>query len=290
MAALVWVDTDVALGARGGDVDDGFALAALFRAVQQGRAELLGVSTVFGNTTAKESERCARMLAEQAGLSVDAVRGGESAGETTEASRLISKLPDSAELLCLGPLTNVAAACRIDPTLPERLSVRVVGGNLTSIGMLAPLWPFEFNLALDRQAARLVLSSKWRDLTLYPLDVVRLLRIGAEELAGIARSSPLGAFLADHSLRWLRRSRLRPGRRGFPLWDLPAALDLVGLLPAEHQARTLARGLRTFLGSARAHRCLVSMATDRAWRAFRCLIDAGKTTESEWTGAEAMSR
>jgi inosine-uridine nucleoside N-ribohydrolase len=85
------VDTDVALGARRGDVDDGFALAALFRAVQRGRVELLGVSTVFGNATARESERCALAIAERGGLSVAVVRGGESAGDATEAAGTIAK-------------------------------------------------------------------------------------------------------------------------------------------------------------------------------------------------------
>jgi hypothetical protein len=178
----------------------------------------------------------------------------------------------------------------MDPTLPERVSARVVGGNLSSRGFLAPVWPLEFNLALDRPAARLVLSSKWRELFLYPLDVVRRLRVGGRELADIARISSLGAFLAEHSVRWLRRSRWLRGSRGFSLWDLPAALDGIGMLPAEHQTRPLARGLRRFLGDERPHRCLVSMDADGAWRAFRRLIETDETAESGATGKEEISR
>src|SRR5437667_461578 len=55
----VWVDTDVALGARWGDVDDGFALAALLRCPS---VEILGISTVFGNTTPEVAARCAREI------------------------------------------------------------------------------------------------------------------------------------------------------------------------------------------------------------------------------------
>jgi inosine-uridine nucleoside N-ribohydrolase len=266
-----------------------FALAALFRAAQRGRVEMLGLSTVFGNATAKESERCALAIADRAGLSVAIVRGGESAGDATEAARAIAGLPDAAQLLCLGPLTNIAAACRMDPTLPERVSARVVGGNLSSKGSLAPIWPFEFNLVLDRPAARLVLSSKWRELFLYPLDIVRQLRIGRRELGDIARISPLGAFLAEHSVRWLRRSRWLRGSRGFSLWDLPPMLDVAGLLSAEHQTRPLARGLHRFLGGAGAHRCLVSMDADGAWRAFRRLIESNETAESGATGGRDPS-
>jgi inosine-uridine nucleoside N-ribohydrolase len=252
--------------------------------------ELLGVSTVFGNTTARESERCALAIAERASLSVAVVRGGERAGDATDAAVAIAGLPDAAQLLCLGPLTNVAAACRLDPTLPERVSARVVGGNLSSKGPLAPVWPFEFNLALDRPASRLVLSSQWRELILYPLDVVGRVRIGGRELADIARISRLGAFLAEHSVRWLRRSRLVRGSLGFSLWDLPAALDVAGLLSAEHQTRSLARGLRRFLGAERPHRCLVSMDADGTWRAFHRLIETDETAESGATGEKEVSR
>ena len=120
----LWVDTDVALGAESGDVDDGFALAALLRAARRGRLDLLGISTVFGNATAAESEECARRIAELAGVAVAVVRGSEVGSRQSAASERIAALPEGAELLCLGPLTNVAAACRQDASLPSRVRLR----------------------------------------------------------------------------------------------------------------------------------------------------------------------
>src|SRR5262249_57733368 len=73
----IWVDTDIALGAPEGDVDDGFALAAIAVAHRKGLIELLGVSTVFGNTTAARSQGCAREMLRRAGVDVRLALGAE---------------------------------------------------------------------------------------------------------------------------------------------------------------------------------------------------------------------
>jgi hypothetical protein len=77
---------------------------------------------------------------------------------------------------------------------------------------------------------------------LYPLDVVRSLSVDRRRLADLQKSSPLGAYLAGQSERWLLRRRWRYLGRSFPLWDLPVALDLVGGFSAVHDARRLAPG------------------------------------------------
>jgi inosine-uridine nucleoside N-ribohydrolase len=121
---MIWIDTDVALGGECGDVDDGYALAALFAASRRGDPALAGVSTVFGNTSARLSEGFARQIAELSGISLPVVRGAERPGETEVAAERIASLETNTELLALGPLTNVAAACRLDASLPGYFSAR----------------------------------------------------------------------------------------------------------------------------------------------------------------------
>jgi len=267
------VDTDIALGARRGDVDDGFALAAILAAAQGGRADLAGVSTVFGNTTAAESQRCARALCDAAAVACRVVPGAEEPGRGSAASEAIADLPAGTELLCLGPLTNVAAACAAEPALPGRLSLRVVGGNLSSRGPLAPLWPFEFNFAKDRAAARAVLRLPWKALTLYPLDVVRRLRADSSRLDRLAAAGPLGDALARGSRRWLARAMRLRHSRSFPIWDLPPALDALGALPAaRHVSSDLAAGIRRFLRLRRPVPCLVDFDPDGAWESFLAIL------------------
>jgi inosine-uridine nucleoside N-ribohydrolase len=270
---VIWVDTDIALGAERGDVDDGFAIAAILAAAGSGHASVGGISTVFGNANAALSERCARRISAEAGVAPPIVMGAQAPRRDSAAGKAIAALPAGTDLLCLGPLTNVAAACRRDPSLPARVSLRVVGGNLSSRGFLAPLWPFEFNLAKDRAAAREVLRLPWKSLTLYPLDVVRRLRADAARLDRAAQTGPLGAALARGSRRWLARARRRRLSRSFALWDLPAALDTLGMLPgAARGPRELAPGIRRFLRVPRPVPCLLSFDAAGAWERFLSLL------------------
>jgi inosine-uridine nucleoside N-ribohydrolase len=264
MPVRVWVDTDVALGARRGDVDDGFALAAMLGAARRDLCEIAGLSTVFGNTTAKEAQECARRICDRVGTSPPITLGAEKPGRGSAASEAIATLEAGAELLCLGPLTNVAEACRKDPSLPRRLSLRVVGGNLSSRGFAWPVWPFEFNFARDRPAARAVLGESWRSLTVYPLDVARTLRCDGARLLRVSRVSPLGAHLAEGWRRWLARARWRYLGRSFPVWDLVPALDAVGVLAGRRQVRgSLREGELS---------CLAGFDAEAAWRSFEDLL------------------
>ncbi len=282
----IWVDTDLAMGSPRGDVDDGFALAAI--AADRG-ARLLGVSSVFGNTDARRATENARRLLDAAGRSdVPVVRGAASRGAASEASEALAALPRGAWLLALGPLTNVAAALARAPDLARRLAaLSVVGGNLTSRGFLPPLWPHEFNLAIDAPAARAVFDAG-APLRLFPLDVLRAFRWGSRDLASIGRLSPLGAYLAAGSARWLRRTHRRL-RRAFPPWDLVPALDALGDAGIELERRSIAltkRGLVRDLGAASgsegAH-VARRLDPDLLDRAFRGRIAAPRSGEGATT-------
>ena len=61
-------------------------------------------------------------------------------------------------LVALAPLTNVALALKLDPTLPERIDRLVVmGGAVSAHGNLTPA--AEFNIAFDPEAAHIVFSA-----------------------------------------------------------------------------------------------------------------------------------
>src|SRR2546423_14102393 len=114
----VWIDTDVALGASWGDVDDGFALAALLRCPS---VEILGIATVFGNTAPEVAARCARELTAVAGRPIEVVEGAARPGQLTPAAEAVAALPPGTVILALGPLTNLLRA-------PAHAEVRLVGG------------------------------------------------------------------------------------------------------------------------------------------------------------------
>jgi len=61
-------------------------------------------------------------------------------------------------LVMLGPLTNLALALKLDPTLPQRIGrIVVMGGAVTCHGNITPA--AEFNIAFDPEAAHVVFGA-----------------------------------------------------------------------------------------------------------------------------------
>ncbi|WP_163165396.1 nucleoside hydrolase [Arthrobacter sp. Alg241-R88] len=92
---------------------------------------------------------------------------GESAAEMLV--RLARTYPGTLKVLAIGPLTNIAEALRLEPSLPSLVeSVTVMGGAALAPGNITPV--AEANIFNDPEAAALVLAADW-DVTLVPLDV-----------------------------------------------------------------------------------------------------------------------
>lgn len=232
----LWVDTDIAMGADAGDVDDGFALAAVLATVRIAprRWQLAGVSAVGGNTNAAQAHDCARHMLDVWGFSNTPLFRADQAAGT------IATMPAGTRLIALGPLTNVAAALSINPALASRTALAAVGGVVDH--RRHPLLRFFcLNFRHDPGAMQQVLRAPWERLQLFPLDVVQRLRFGAEDLAAVAASGAHGVEMAAQSTRWLRQAWWRYASRRFPVWDLVAALAMLDALP---EARYDANGRR----------------------------------------------
>lgn len=241
-AAGIWVDTDVALGAGRGDVDDGFALAAVARAAPE---RLLGVSAVSGNTDGDTARRCADRLLGVLGT------GGACLSEA-DAPRALAALPAGTQVLAIGPPANLIRAARLDPAFPSRVRVRVVGRLHRPLRHpLLGLFDLNFRGARARPFWRL----PFREQRVFPLDVVFRLRFDANDMDRLAAAGPLGEHLARHSRRWLARAPLRYLRASFPAWDLVAALDAVDRLPGA----AFERGRLAAFDVAAAKRCFFEL-------------------------------
>src|SRR5688572_13183197 len=131
-------------------------------------------------------------------------------------------------LVALGPLTNLALALKLDPTLPQRIARCVVmGGAVTGHGNITPA--AEFNIAFDPEAAHIVFSafpfidlSDWEatlDHALLDADVDRWL--GAD--------SPRARFYEAIS----RQTRAWAGERRGNRWASADALAMAFALAPE---------------------------------------------------------
>jgi inosine-uridine nucleoside N-ribohydrolase len=107
----VWIDTDPALTAGNGEVDDAFAL---FQALRSPELDVIGVSVVFGNCDLAHAYPMAQEIVRQTGRSDVSVWCGEgiAGGRDSEA---VAPLADAINagpitILALGPFTKIAAA------------------------------------------------------------------------------------------------------------------------------------------------------------------------------------
>jgi hypothetical protein len=93
---------------------------------------------------------------------------------------------------CGGPLTNVAAALREDPTLAERMTLCWIGGGAHPEG------GWEYNLALDTPAAQFVFNESRAVIHQFPLPTYRQCAFSIAELEFVLNcGGPFGAWLYE---------------------------------------------------------------------------------------------
>lgn len=267
MTAPLFVDTDLALGSPRGDVDDGFALAAVLLS----GVPVAGLSSVHGNTSAERATENLRKMASRCGFAGPIHAGARAAGQASEASRALASSPQPVRFLGLGPATNLAAALRGRPAAAAKIEEACL--VMTNRCRPLPAWRFfDFNQSLDRDGFRRVLESDIR-ITLLPCDVARRLRTGRRELESLP--GELGRHLREESERWLRRGRLLKGVRTVPLWDLPLALyavDSRGFEACETTLRLTRTGAAIFGRGGRPVRVLTGFDPSELWRRFVALL------------------
>lgn len=214
-------------------IDDALALGQL---LSQPHVDLVGVSTVSGNTSAEQAARNTLGLLDLAGRGEIPVAVGEQnpAGDrfTARAAEVhgrngigdvdlppphavpsplsgaelilesASRHDGELRLVAIGPLTNLARALELDPELPGRIArLTIMGGAVWCPGNITEA--AEANIFYDPEAADAVFAANW-PITLVPLDVTRHHTFGEEDRAALeAVGRPLHGFLArmmDHYL------------------------------------------------------------------------------------------
>jgi inosine-uridine nucleoside N-ribohydrolase len=220
-------------------------MVAILVAAAHPRIDLIGITTVAGNTTLERTTHNARAVCAMAGIRdvpiaagapgplVGALRTaahvhGESGLEGAElagadvplaaehavdlTARLLREAAEPVTLVPTGPLTNIALLLRTYPELAERVREIVLMGGSTDVGNVEPL--AEFNIHVDPEAADVVFSSGL-PVTMCGLNVTHQ-ALATEEV--LDRLHELGTPLAETVVRLLVffRDRYRD------LWGLHA--------------------------------------------------------------------
>ncbi|HKE48453.1 MAG TPA: nucleoside hydrolase [Rhodanobacteraceae bacterium] len=141
--------------------------------------------------------------------------------------RLARERPGELTLVALAPLTNLALALRLDPTLPSRIARLVVmGGAVTGRGNTHHV-PAEFNIGFDPEAAHVVFSAwpafdlvDWEACLRHTFDFDRFEAM----LAGGDERARFYAAISRKT-RAFNRSRGRPGVVAADALAMAVALD-----------------------------------------------------------------
>lgn len=211
--------------------------------------DVVGITTVHGNQSLDKVTRNALQVLTLAGLEHIPVHPGAArplVGEAHHAAEVHgdsgldgARLPEAGvgprarhavdfiraaavehaplTLVATGPLTNVAIALRLDPTLAERLERISLMGGAVAAGNVTPV--AEFNVWADPEAARLVFASGV-PIRMSGLDLTHQALVGPRELDRLrGGGGRVAGACADLLGFYSRRVRARTGLAGAPLHD-----------------------------------------------------------------------
>lgn len=238
------------------DTDPGIDDAmAIFFASLHPSIDVVGMSTVFGNVTVETATRNAIYLSELLRKSIPVAKGAgtpmtqnpkpisdyahgkegfgdlpaqEIQGKALEEQgseficRMINEYPGEITLCPIGPLTNIAAALKLDPTITTKVKeVIIMGGSLFREGNVSI--HAEANIWHDAHAADKVFAADW-PVVMVGLDVTHEVMCTNEDFKRLALSSPvLGGFLEKLSAFYINFYKQKVGVDGCYLHD-PAAV------------------------------------------------------------------
>lgn len=178
---------------------------------------LAGRSAAAGKAAALE---CLRLAVPGATIPVEAGSENFALDPTPAARAIVAEAmrddPLPLFLTCGGPLTNVAAALRLEPRIAARMTLVWIGGGAYPAG------GWEYNLATDVAAARAVIEQSATPLWQVPQPAYRQMQASiAEMTADLRPISPLSRWLYD---RFTAPPAFVDVAGAWPLGDSPLVL------------------------------------------------------------------
>ncbi|MGL4767007.1 MAG: nucleoside hydrolase [Formosimonas sp.] len=238
-------------------VDDALAIAF---AAQHPEIELVGLTTVYGNVSVEQATKNAGFLVDLLDIKHVPVAKGEAVPSVQKPHsfpdfvhgkngfgdidvnyptdfapidesaadfivRMINENPGEIVLVPVGPLANIAAALKKDPSIAQKVKqVVIMGGAAHVEGNVSPA--AEANIWNDPHAAQVVFEAAW-PIVMVGLDVTYQTIMPNEPMERIAAAAPkVGGFLQEICAFYANFYRNVAGFDGFSLHD-PATVMYV---------------------------------------------------------------
>jgi inosine-uridine nucleoside N-ribohydrolase len=136
---------------------------------------------------------------------------------------------DEIILVPVGPLSNVATALLREPRLKDRIPELVIMGGANRYGNVTPR--AEFNVWADPEAARVVITSGVRRITLVPLDATHQALVSLDDCAALrALGTPAGdaaATFTERRIQGYDTTQPMKRRHAAPVHDALAVAAIV---------------------------------------------------------------
>ena len=224
-------DCDCTFGINGCDVDDGLALLYL---LGDGQAEVLGVTTTYGNNVLeKVYPNTKKFVKDINHAEIPVYKGGACPGEVeNEASQFLAEMAEKyageLELLVTGSVTNLYGAWKINPKFFSQVKKIVLMGGITEPLIFAKKEMDELNFSCDPLATYTVLTSETEVAVITGNNCLKVLftRDEYEKQFG-NKNKPIVDFIREETDYWFNNNMDDYGIPGYYNWDVIAAAYLL---------------------------------------------------------------
>lgn len=225
------IDCDNTFGVPERPVDDGLALLYLLGKPQ---AQLLGVTTTYGNSTVDVVyKNTKRMLRDIGRSDIPVLKGGPSkSNRHSEAAEFLveqaNRYPGGIKILALGALTNLYAAHERDPDFFHKVKEIVLMGGMTEPLYLNGVQLDELNFSCDPEAAYCVLT-KGQNLSIATGNNCIPAYIRHEDYKAqlLHATNPIGRYIYEQTKSWFDFKVKHYDLNGFYNWDEVSAVYLL---------------------------------------------------------------
>lgn len=222
------LDCDNTMGVPRCDVDDAMALLYL---LGKKEAELLAVTTTFGNNDIDTVHKMTKQLLSDIGRAdLPLYKGSAQADAQSEAGQNLARLArehrGELSILAVGSTTNLRSAYLNDPDFFDYLKQIVLMGGITETLIVGNQQMDELNLSVDHRSTLLMLEKAGKVSTMTGNHCLATLFTRKEFQQNLS-GSPLGEYILEKTAYWFDYNERDYDLEGFYNWDITSAIYLM---------------------------------------------------------------